>query len=134
MTLTAEQKSISIELALKKFESTSSATSNAIFHKLSYEVESELKLSYGDIIKPLTDDSISTIIDAALSEDSIDKLLFSSLLIEMLLNGLSKEQRISVFMKNLDEHRYFCNCDRLDWDVIKKSVLDLVDDISNLNK
>ena len=130
MTLSPEQQRASIEIAFKKLESTSNATSNAIFNKISYEIESEMKNSYGDLIKPLSDDSISTIIDAALSEDNIDKLLFSTLLIEMLLNGLSKEQRISIFMKNLDEHRYFCTCDRLDWDVIKKSVLDLIEDIS----
>lgn len=131
MTLTSDEFNAAYEIVQRKLESVSHTSSNVTFYNACHEAEKEFKTLYpNESTKELSDDWIAIIIDQTVTEDNVDKVVFAKLLIDMILNGLNKDQKIAIFMKNLDEQRYFCQCDRLDWDAIKLSILDFINDVS----
>lgn len=131
MTLNSLQLKEAYEVAQNKLETVSHTSSNVVFYTTCQEIVKIIKdLHPSEPTKEVTDEWIATIIDQTVTEENVDKVLFAKLLIDMILNGLSKDQKVAIFMKNLDEQRYFCQCDRLDWDAIKLSILDLINDIT----
>ena len=90
----------------------------------------EIILPLNNKIRPLTDDKVTLIIDESTTDEGLNKQIFANKLLNMLLNGLSKEQKIAHLFSIIDEQRYCCKCDMVDWDVIREGVLSLVEDMS----
>ena len=132
-------KAILLALIESKLNTLNSCDTNFTFinmcHVIYNEVlvlieNKEIILPLNNKIHPLTDDKITLIIDESTTDEGLNKQVFSNKLLNMLLCGLSKDQKIAHLFSIIDEQRYCCKCDMIDWDVIKQGVLSLVEDLS----
>ena len=132
-------KTILLTLIESKLDPLHSSDTNFTFitvcHVIYNEVlvlieNKEIILPLNNKIRPLTDDKVTLIIDESTTDEGLNKQIFANKLLNMLLNGLSKEQKIAHLFSIIDEQRYCCKCDMVDWDVIKEGVLSLVEDMS----
>ena len=90
----------------------------------------EIILPLNNKIHTLTDDKVTLLIDESTLDEGLNKQIFANKLLDILLHGLSKEQKIAHLFSIIDEQRYCCKCEMIDWDVIKQGVLSLVEDLS----
>ena len=132
-------KTILLTLIESKLDPLHSSDTNFTFitvcHVIYNEVlvlieNKEIILPLNNKIRPLTDDKVTLIIDESTTDEGLNKQIFANKLLNMLLNGLSKEQKIAHLFSIIDEQRYCCKCDMVDWDVIREGVLSLVEDMS----
>lgn len=99
-----------------------------------YLVCNQIKRDLSDRIvidsEPCVNDDLNLVIDEAMTEDGLDQSKFSNAFASLLVHGLSKDQKIAKFMTKLEGHRYFCNCEQVDWEGLKEGLQDLLQDIS----
>ena len=117
------------EIINQKISILNRSDTNAKIFQIFHEIESTLKLKNIDF-KLVNDEDILLIIDESFKEEGFDSSKFSADVLQLLLVGLSKEQRIAKFIAKLEGYRYQCVCGTVDWDDIKDSFLVLAEEIS----
>jgi hypothetical protein len=92
-----------------------------------YSLVQEVELSLGRTV-PLPNEFVNLIIDETVTEDQLNREQFTSMLVALLFEGLTKQQKVALFLKYIEEQRYYCTC-AVDWDTIKMKFSALIEEI-----
>lgn len=116
---------------LEKVQVLQMSDTNVTYYNICREIEQAvLSVNPEKKTLPFTNEDVDIIINESIQDDILNKSKFANLLEQLLYVGMSKEQKIEKFWKEFDSHRYYCGCDRVDWDTLKEKMQGLIDDIS----
>lgn len=118
-------------LIVEKVQVLQMSDTNVRFYNICREIEEAISSIDPDKkTLPFTNEDIDLILNESIEDDTLDKAKFASLLELLLFVGMTKEQKIEKFWKEFDSHRYFCGCERVDWDTLREKIQSLIDDVS----
>lgn len=118
-------------IILEKVQVLQMSDTNVTYYNICREIEQAvLSVNPEKKTLPFTNEDVDLIINESIQDDILNKSKFANLLEQLLYVGMSKEQKIEKFWKEFDSHRYYCGCDRVDWDTLKEKMQGLIDDIS----
>ena len=116
---------------LEKVQVLSMSDTNVRYYNVVREIEQIVTTIDPDKkILPFTNEDIDLILNESIQDDILDHSKFATLLEQLFYIGLTREQKIEKFYKEFDSHRYFCGCERVDWDSLREKLEALISDIS----
>ena len=116
---------------LEKVQVLKMSDTNVRFYNVCREIEQHvLSIDPDKKVLPFTNEDIDLILNESIEDDILDKSKFATQLEQLFYVGMTKEQKIEKFWKEFDSHRYYCGCERVDWDTLREKLEGLINEIS----